>query len=164
MFAFRYILAFGSNLGNPIFNCERGESALARQGSVLWVSSKIYTKPLPSPDFEVEAGQNDFLNYIVEFESDLSPEALYQEIFAIENEVGHDRTRKWAPRHLDIDILYACKNKEGAWEEIRTEEPIQIPHPEIKNRGFLLELLDQCDHLIHALGNGHQTRVDQNSI
>src|SRR3989338_4887692 len=102
---YRYILAFGSNLGNRELNCKRGEEHLSQFGHLLRSSEHLYTEPLQSEVFEVEANQDPFLNYIVEWESSLAPKELYEQIVVIEDRIGHDRTRKWAPRHLDIDLL-----------------------------------------------------------
>jgi 2-amino-4-hydroxy-6-hydroxymethyldihydropteridine diphosphokinase len=135
MSLYRYILAFGSNLGNRDLNCQRGQDHLAKVGRCLRRSRSLYTEPLKSEEFEVEENQAFFLNYIIEFESSLSPKELYTHIVVIEDEVGHDRSRKWASRHLDIDILFV----EGAI--LDEEDGLVIPHRDLKNRPFLLELL-----------------------
>jgi len=136
---YRYILAFGSNLGNRELNCKRGEAHLSQFGQVLRSTRPIYTEPLKSDLFGVEENQDLFLNYIIEFQCSLDPKSLYQEIVRIEDEVGHNRLRKWAPRHLDIDILFASLG--SCILSLEEKDGLHIPHREIQKRPFLLELL-----------------------
>lgn len=151
---YRYILAFGSNLGNRDLNCHYGEVALSRLGLILRVSRFLDTEPLESSDFTVEKNQQNFLNYILEFQTRLNPLELYTQIISIENERGHDRSRKWAPRHLDIDILFASVlNTESSseWESFCfSENGLEIPHKELGNRPFLLELLEKDFGLVQV--------------
>jgi len=163
---YRYILAFGSNLGNREFNCQRGEEHLLNFGRILSVSRKLYTEPLKSDIFVVEENQEAYLNYIIEFHCSLSPQDLYKEIAYIEDQVGHDRTRKWAPRHLDIDILFvSVQSSESQWSplSLNEREGLIIPHSEILKRPFLVELLqslNKTDNLEYALFNAHRTGVE----
>ena len=146
---YRYILAFGSNLGNREANCQRGQVALALWGEFLRISQFLYTEPLQSEQFLVDPNQETFLNYIVEFHSPLSPHQLYEKIVLIEDEVGHDRCRKWAPRHLDIDILLVAEDEHGknfgecTWLRLDPDQALQIPHAELKGRPFLMQLLTE---------------------
>ena len=41
-----------------------------------------------------------------------SPFELYLRIVEIEDTIGHNRSGKWLPRELDIDIIFWAKNKE----------------------------------------------------
>ncbi len=136
---YTYILAFGSNLGNRELSCHRGENHLLRLGEILRRSKLLYTKPLKSEIFQIDENQEDFLNYVIEFQSTLNPQTLYKEIRIIEDLVGHNRLRKWAPRHLDIDILFVSKN--GLELSLNDEEGLCIPHPEFAKRFFLQDLV-----------------------
>lgn len=142
---YRYILAFGSNLGNRELNCRKGEAHLSQFGKIIKVSRHLYTEPLDSDEFEVDENQDLFLNYIVEYQSDLSPQRLYKQIVMVEDEVGHERSRKWAPRHLDIDILFVWHHSSeecpGQILNIAEEEALHIPHTKILERPFLVDLL-----------------------
>jgi 2-amino-4-hydroxy-6-hydroxymethyldihydropteridine diphosphokinase len=165
MEVYRYILAFGSNLGNRELNCKQGEEHLSQFGHILRSSEHLYTEPLKSEVFEVEANQEHFLNYIVEWEGSLAPKELYEHIVVIEDRVGHDRSRRWAPRHLDIDLLFVSVFKEGVWEslELAEEKGLHIPHREIAKRTFLLQLLqsfDKGNNLIHTLVDADRAGVE----
>lgn len=145
VFIYLFILAFGSNLGNRERNCELGELELAKHGVITRRSRLLYTDPLPREGDPSAQDQGVFLNYIIEFRSSLTAVELYQYIAKIEDAIGHDRTRKWAPRYLDIDILLAAQDTGKPFSEsllyVRGEGGMCIPHPEIKNRSFLVDLL-----------------------
>ncbi len=147
-----YILAFGSNLGDRERNYQRGRDYLVQFGEILRSSPSIYTEPLESPLIPTVENQNHFLNAIIEYRCPLGPQALYDKIVDIENELGHDRLHKWAPRHLDIDILQFAEDIPGQhfhrsrqlhWKQ----GTLCIPHPELQNRPFLLQLLENFHHV-----------------
>ena len=55
---------------------------------------------------------------------------------AIENEQGRVRTRRWGPRTLDLDILLYG-------DQAISSERLQVPHPRMAERNFVLyPLLD----------------------
>ncbi len=148
VFIYLYILAFGSNLGNRERNCELGELGLLNYGVILRRSRLLYTEPLQRKGDPSAQNQAIFLNYIVEFRTSLSAAELYQRIARIEDAIGHDRDRKWAPRYLDIDILLVARDTAKPFKEallyVKEEEGgLCIPHPEIKNRAFLVDLLTE---------------------
>ena len=59
-----------------------------------------------------------------------------QTILAIEKEMGRIRTKKNAPRIIDIDILFFNK-------EIIHTQNLVVPHLQIQNRNFVLVPLNQ---------------------
>lgn len=73
-----------------------------------------------------------YLNLVVTGTSSLTPFALLETLKEIEREMGRDfQAQRWAPRVIDLDIL--------AWNDlILWEEKLQIPHPELMNRPFLV--------------------------
>lgn len=147
MIYYTYILAFGSNLGDREANCLRGEQYLSKFGSILRISRHLHTEPLKSDKFQVEENQEYFLNYILEYRTTLAPLPLYEKIRIIEDELGHSRgSKKWASRFLDIDILELKREEKLSF----SEGGLHIPHPELQNRPFLLELLKDFDHLNYS--------------
>ena len=99
-------------------------------GHVIQVSSLYETAPWGKTD------QADFLNQVLLVETKLSPRAILQAIFSIEEKGGRKRTLKNAPRTIDIDILF--------YNHLVLEEPgLCIPHPRIKDRRFVLEPLNE---------------------
>jgi 2-amino-4-hydroxy-6-hydroxymethyldihydropteridine diphosphokinase len=75
--------------------------------------------------------QPQFLNMVAEIESTLLPQDLLQRLKEIENALGRTHTEHWGPREIDLDILY-----HGS--EVFNHENLQLPHPEIANRRFVL--------------------------
>ncbi len=73
-----------------------------------------------------------FLNAVCVFETDLPASKLLVKLQHIEEHFGRTRTQRWEDRTLDLDILYYGK------EIINTSE-LQIPHPEIQNRDFVMQ-------------------------
>lgn len=72
-----------------------------------------------------------FLNAVCVFQTDLPASELLVKLQSIEEHFGRTRTQRWEDRTLDLDILYYGR------EIIHTSE-LQIPHPEIQNRDFVM--------------------------
>jgi 2-amino-4-hydroxy-6-hydroxymethyldihydropteridine diphosphokinase/dihydropteroate synthase len=75
-----------------------------------------------------------FLNCALSGETSLGPRPLLERIQEVERSLGRQDHERWAPRPIDIDILW--------WHgtEMRSAD-LTIPHPEIVNRPFVLEPL-----------------------
>jgi 2-amino-4-hydroxy-6-hydroxymethyldihydropteridine diphosphokinase len=66
-------------------------------------------------------------------------------LLAIESQMGRVRLQKWEPRIIDLDIIFY----ESA---IHTSDFIQIPHPEMQKRAFVLKpLLDIIPNFEHPI-------------
>lgn len=79
------------------------------------------------------ADQPDFLNLAATGSTELEPLALLDALQAIEAANGRDRARELpkGPRTLDIDLLL--------FGELVLEEPrLKLPHPGVRERGFVL--------------------------
>lgn len=123
-----YAIALGSNRrsrhGSP---AETLRAAIAVLAGVKAVS-KIRATPALGP-----AGRG-FANAVAIVDSDLDPDALLAELKAIERAFGRRAGRRWGPRVLDLDIVLWS---DGAWGG---PGPV-IPHPEFRQRKFVLEPL-----------------------
>jgi len=73
-----------------------------------------------------------YFNCAVSGESALDPEDLLYRLKEIERSLGREVAERWAPRIIDLDILW------WAGQE-RTTEQITIPHPSLLQRAFVLE-------------------------
>jgi 2-amino-4-hydroxy-6-hydroxymethyldihydropteridine diphosphokinase len=81
--------------------------------------------------------QPDFLNAVVEIETDLGPEELLAECKRIESELGRRQGGvRHGPRPIDIDILLL-----GDLEY--ESERLRIPHRDLETRRFVLEPLQE---------------------
>lgn len=89
--------------------------------------------------------QQDFINMCVEIETQLPPIALLEALQSIEQQTGRQKSYKWGPREIDLDILFY-----GA--EVIDEELLKIPHPYAHLRRFVLEpLAEIAPELVHPL-------------
>ena len=68
---------------------------------------------------------------VIEVKTTYAPIELLERLQSIENVCGRKRELKWGPRTLDLDILlYNQENMKS--------ERLEIPHPRMKERGFVL--------------------------
>ena len=87
--------------------------------------------------------QPNFLNQVVQCQTELKPENLLKVCQKIENKLDRKRVLRWGQRTMDIDILY-YENR-----IIHTDDLI-VPHPEIQNRKFtLIPLAEIAKDFIH---------------
>lgn len=124
----RAYLALGSNLGDREGYLSGAVKALKAHPliAVKRVSAWIWTKPYGG------VAQEDFLNGAAEIETILGPEQLLEALHEVENAAGRERTQRWGPRTLDLDILFYD-------HMIMENEKLVIPHPDLENRLFVLE-------------------------
>lgn len=89
------------------------------------VSPLYETKPVGVTD------QPDFLNAVIRIETVLGPRALLDLCQTIELRLGRERTIKWGPRVIDIDILL--------YDDLTiAESGLVVPHPRMIERAFVL--------------------------
>ena len=132
-------ISMGSNLGNKMGNLKKALSLLSSHPSitVINVSSVYETDPVGY------AGQDDFLNLVCKIKTDLTPGSLLMYSHTIEQILHRERTIRFGPRTIDVDIL--------TYDDlvIKTDELI-IPHPRMQERAFvqipLHEILDGKAH------------------
>ncbi|HEY9854370.1 MAG TPA: 2-amino-4-hydroxy-6-hydroxymethyldihydropteridine diphosphokinase, partial [Stenomitos sp.] len=92
---------------------------------VTKVSSFYETEPLEYPD------QGWFVNAVAEIETDLAPMALLDALQGIEKQLQRQRTIRWGPRTIDLDILLFGN-------DLVAEPRLQIPHIRLQDRAFVL--------------------------
>ena len=132
----RAFVGLGSNLG------EREETlreALTRLGeldgvALVAVSSFRETDPVGNVD------QPRFVNGAAEIETNLGPRELLDRLLEVERSLGRDRSReeRWGPRTVDLDLLLYGDETVG-------EVGLEIPHPRLAERPFVLEPLLELD-------------------
>jgi 2-amino-4-hydroxy-6-hydroxymethyldihydropteridine diphosphokinase len=89
------------------------------------------TKPIGGPP-----GQGDFLNAAARLETTLSPRELLAALQKIEHKLGRKRTRRWEARPIDLDLLLYG---DLCLRETSPPAPLEIPHPRMAFRRFVLE-------------------------
>ena len=131
-------LGLGSNLGNRMAFLRSGRDALAERSAIVLVrAASVYeTKAVGGPP------ENPlFLNTALQIETSLDPQQLLATCLAIEDEFGRSRPARWAPRTLDIDILFYA-------DQVICEENLSIPHPRLQERSFVLAPLRETAVLV----------------
>ena len=121
----RAFIGLGSNLGRKEENIMRALDLLAgdRRLSLVGVAPLYRTGPVGYPD------QDWFLNTVAELETGLPPHDLLKILMDIENLMGRERTIRWGPRVIDLDILLY------GGRLVRSPE-LEIPHPRLEERAF----------------------------
>lgn len=122
-------LSLGSNLGDRARHVEEALECLEDEKVHVARRSSVYeTEP------QEFLNQPWFLNMVAEVETSLSPHELLSRILDIETRLGRIRLTPKGPRIIDIDILlYGTL-------VVDTRE-LQIPHPRLGERRFVLEPL-----------------------
>ncbi len=83
--------------------------------------------------------QPDFLNAVLEVDTDMEPEALLAACKAVERELGRGATgERHGPRPIDVDVLLL-----GSLE--LSTPALTLPHPELDSRRFVVEPLLELD-------------------
>lgn len=144
---YRYLLSLGSNLGNRHAHLMRGIQLLGCEVTVRSVTRLMETLPLPSARY-VTADHEPYLNCVVDCESDLDAQHLYDEVICpIEDVVGHSREEKWRPRELDVDVLFWAHNDAPTFHlctplKVRSDRGFSVPHTDVWTRPFLMDLIE----------------------
>ena len=120
-------LGLGGNIGDAAGSIARALTLLDRRDDcdVVAVSRLYRTPPWGKTD------QAWFFNACAMLSTTLSPEALLDACLSIEREMKRERLERWGPRTIDIDILL--------FGGLTIDEPgLQVPHPRMKERAFVL--------------------------
>lgn len=123
------LIALGANLpsraGMPEQTLRASLDALSEKRVRTVAASRIFiTSAWPDPS------DPPFANAVVRVVTPLAPVALMDELATIEAKFGRTRTRRNAPRTLDLDLIdYDGRIEDG---------PPQLPHPRAAERAFVL--------------------------
>ncbi|MCJ8518170.1 2-amino-4-hydroxy-6-hydroxymethyldihydropteridine diphosphokinase [Pseudorhizobium tarimense] len=134
-------LGLGGNIGDPPAAMARALQQLNRHPhcQVNAVSRLYKTPPWGKTD------QADFFNCCALIQTDLQPEALLDLCLEIERDMKRVRIERWGPRTIDIDIL--------SYDGLKTSmERLQLPHPRMTERAFVLMPLNDIAPLLEVAG------------
>ncbi|HEY7728495.1 MAG TPA: 2-amino-4-hydroxy-6-hydroxymethyldihydropteridine diphosphokinase [Candidatus Eisenbacteria bacterium] len=143
----KVLIGVGSNLGDREFLIRRAIEELRDlpHTVVARVSSLYDTDPVGDGE------QPAYLNAVVWIETGLQPRELLWQLLLIEKRMGRVRTHRWAPRPIDLDLLFYGR-------EVIAEPDLTVPHPEAHRRAFVLIPLAEIDpEFIHP-GMGEPVR------
>ncbi len=134
----RAFVALGSNMGHRMDNIRAARDMIA-DIPLTCVSncSRIYES---EPAYETR--QAPFANAVIELKTELAPLVLLDELLAVENKLGRNRTksaRPNGPRVIDCDLIWMDGERHGG-------NKLQLPHPKLGERDFVLIPLEDLMH------------------
>src|SRR5690606_26531706 len=91
----------------------------------LLAASPLYLSRAVGPE------QPDYVNAVAGVQTTLAPLALLDQLQALEQRHQRVRAEHWGPRTLDLDVLLYA-------DEIIDLPRLQVPHPYLKKRNFVL--------------------------
>ena len=131
-------IGLGSNLGDREATIRRAAELIGAER----LSTIIETEPWGYED------QPRFLNAVAEIETPLEPRPLLDHLLDVERRLGRERVGpQWGPRTIDLDLL--------VYGDGRIDEPgLQVPHPRLAERRFVLEPLAELAPELEIPGSG----------
>ena len=118
-------LGIGSNIGNRLNNINKACHLLTNFCSIIRISKFYESNSWPNENFP------KYLNIIIKCNTVLKPILLLKNLKNIETSLGRKKNRKNFPRTCDIDIIDFKGLKQN-------DKFLQIPHPRMLNRNFVL--------------------------
>jgi 2-amino-4-hydroxy-6-hydroxymethyldihydropteridine diphosphokinase len=120
-------IALGSNLDDPAEHLRRAVASIDTwNDTTVDRASHMYRSKAVGP-----GEQPDYLNAVVSITTTLAPTQLLKKLQAQENIQGRKHQERWGARTLDLDILLYDEQKIDS-------ETLQLPHPRMKERNFVL--------------------------
>jgi 2-amino-4-hydroxy-6-hydroxymethyldihydropteridine diphosphokinase len=120
-------IGLGSNLGDRMFHLREAIRLLDTHPGirVTRLSSVYETAPVGFLD------QPDFCNMVAEVRTTLSAYGLLRAMLETERTLHRVRTVRWGPRTIDLDLLLYG-------EEVIRQNCLEVPHPRMAERAFVL--------------------------
>jgi 2-amino-4-hydroxy-6-hydroxymethyldihydropteridine diphosphokinase len=122
----RAYIGFGGNIGDTRQLITDAIICLAQRCELQILNKSCFYQSAP-----IEALGGDYINAVIQIETQLTPYGLLHICQAVEQEFGRERPYANAPRTLDLDILHF----EGVTQN---ETELILPHPRITERSFVL--------------------------
>ena len=135
-------VGLGANLGDAAHSVRIAIDLLAQLPKTkLSACSSLYrTAP-------IDATGDDFVNAAVHLETQLDAHTLLTELQRIEHNFGRERPFRNAPRTLDLDLLVFGN-------DIIRDDVLEVPHPRMGNRAFVLLPLHELSPNLEIPGLG----------
>lgn len=134
-----YLLT-GGNLGNREKNLADAKNFIESVCGPVISFSSLYQTAAWGP-----ISQPDYLNQALVLQTSFSARQLLQSLLQIEKELGRHREERYAPRTIDLDILFFNN-------DTLDEDDLIIPHPRLYTRRFVLEpLAEIAPQLVHPI-------------
>ena len=123
-------IGLGGNLGDPQAAFDAAIERLGREPGVRVVTTSSTWRSAPWG----RTDQPEFANAVVLVETARSPRELLTLLMREEKRAGRARGERWAPRTLDLDLLFVG-------DAVLDEPGLTLPHPRLAERSFVLEPL-----------------------
>lgn len=140
----RAYVGLGANLGDRASTLLRAVELLGEHPGVTVVSVSALREtapwgPVPQPPY---------LNGAVALETELGARELLDLLLDVERRLGRHRDgERWGPRTVDLDLL-------AFGDELIDEPGLDVPHPRLHERAFVLEPLAELDPELELPGRG----------
>ena len=141
-------IALGSNLGEREAMIRLALDDLAR----LPATTLVRASSLYDTEAVGETDQPNFLNAVVELDTELSARQLLWNLLLIEKRLGRVRTQRWGPRTIDLDLLLYGRQQMDT-------PALTLPHPRMHERAFVLVPLLELDSAAHIPGRGRAVEL-----
>ena len=144
-------IGLGTNLGDRRANLTRALAAIGRFATIEALSRVYETEPVGFVE------QPDFWNAVARVRTTLEPADLFDRLKRVEAELGRTESFRNAPRLIDLDIL--------TYDELVEHTPrLEIPHPRMHERSFVLAPLAELDPDFRMPGTGQLIAELQSSL
>lgn len=136
-------IGVGSNLGDTKNNIKTALDLLISCEDIKFIKSSSFyeTEPWGITD------QPKFVNAVWEIDTTLLPIQLFKVLKKIEREMGREKSVRYGPRIIDLDILFYDNL-------IYQDVHLSIPHPKLTERSFVLFPMNEiASNYLHPLLN-----------
>ena len=151
-------VGLGSNLNYPAWQINKAQVAIAQlKHTELIKIAPWYTSKAVGPGI-----QNPYINTVVHIKTCLHISVLLSSLQQIEQQHLRKRTVANAPRTLDLDILAihplseACNDIDSKIFHTYTSQYLELPHPRIAERQFILKPWCELASQLYIPSLGHK--------
>lgn len=138
------ILHLGSNLGDKEKNLEQAIEQLKKHFFIEKRSAFYTTQAWTNNEKDLNT-QDNYYNIALAISTDQTALQTLETCLAIELKLGRERPYKWAPRIIDIDLIYHA-------DTIINTPKLTLPHPWMQARKFvLIPLAEIIPHWVHPV-------------
>lgn len=143
----RAVISFGANQGDPRGQIKEALSLMEANSEFRNMKISSFYRSTPYGGVK----QDEFVNGVCIAETLLSPRELLHYLKSLEEHAKRERTVRWGPRTLDLDIIYMD-------QLIIEEEDLVIPHIDMVNRDFVLLPLEEVGYYLRHPVTGKYPR------
>ncbi len=135
-------IGIGANLGDASANVDDALVRLAALEGVRLLRQSSHYRSAP-----IDSSGDDYINAVACIDTPLDASALLAALHGIEQAHGRERPYRNAPRTLDLDLLLYG-------EQVITQAHLQVPHPRMLARAFVLVPLLEIAPEVEVPGHG----------